>query len=154
MNADPEVTRFLLGPISRDKSGEFVDRLEAHFAGRGYGLWAVEVPGEAPFIGYVGLWFRDFEAHFAPAVEIGWRLDLPYWGKGYATEAARSALADGFGRVGLKEIVSFTIPANLRSIAVMERLGMTRDLDGDFDHPNVPRGHPHRRHVLYRIAAP
>ncbi len=143
MNADPEVTRFLLGPISRERSDAFVDQIEKHFAEHAFGLWAVEVTA-----------LRDFEAHFTPAVEIGWRLDQPYWGRGYATEAARATLADGFTRSGLKEIVSFTIPANLRSIAVMERLGMTRDLDGDFDHPNVPRGHPHRRHVLYRIAAP
>jgi len=87
-------------------------------------------------------------------VEIGWRLDRPFWGRGYATEAAAATLADGFGRVGLREIVSFTIPTNLKSIAVMERLGMSRDPSDDFEHPGIPKGHPYRRHVLYRKAAP
>lgn len=131
-----------------------VDGIERQFDDRGFGNWAVEVPGVAPFIGYVGLWSPTWEAHFTPAVEVGWRLDRPYWGHGYATEAARAAVADGFNRLGLAEIVSFTIPINLRSIAVMERIGMTRDQRDDFDHPRIPPGHPYRRHVLYRLAAP
>ncbi len=154
MNSDPEVMRYYLSPLSRAESDSMVDRIEMNFEDRGFGNWAVEIPGVAPFIGYVGLWVPPWQAHFTPAVEVGWRLDRAYWGRGYATEAARAALADGFGRVGLKEIVSFTIPINLRSIAVMERLGMTRDTHGDFDHPGVPVGHPYRRHVLYRLAAP
>ena len=140
--------------LSQAESDAFVDRIETQFDERGFGLWAVEVLGVAPFAGFVGLSVPRFEAHFMPAVEIGWRLDRPYWGRGYATEAARASLADGFERVGLREIVSFTIPINLRSIAVMERLGMTRDPRDDFEHPGVPHGHPYRRHVLYRIAAP
>jgi len=154
MNADPEVMRYMLRPLSREESDAFIDRVERQFDEHGFGLWAVEVPSNAPFIGYVGLSIPSFEAHFTPAVEVGWRLDLPHWGNGYASEAARAAIADGFERIGLKEIVSFTVPVNLRSIAVMERLGMKRDTGDDFDHPNVPRGHPYRRHVLYRIAAP
>ena len=154
LNADREVMRYLLAPLSRAESDAFVERIEAHFDQRGFGLWAVEAVGTAPFVGYVGLAYHDFPAHFTPAVEIGWRLDRPYWGHGYATEAARAALADGFERIGLREIVSFTIPANLPSIRVMERLGMTRDPRDDFDHPNVPEGHPYRRHVLYRVGAP
>jgi RimJ/RimL family protein N-acetyltransferase len=154
MNADPEVMRYLLRPLSREESDAFIDRAERQFNEHGFGLWAVEVPSGAPFIGYVGLSIPGFDAHFTPAVEVGWRLDQPYWGNGYATEAARAAIADGFERIALKDIVSFTVPVNLRSIAVMERLGMKRDPNDDFDHPNVPRGHPYRRHVLYRIAAP
>jgi len=153
MSADPEVMRYMLRPLSREESDAFIDRAERQFDEHGFGLWAVEVPSNAPFIGYVGLSIPSFEAHFTPAVEVGWRLDRPYWGHGYASEAARAAIADGFDRTGLKEIVSFTVPVNLRSIAVMERLGMKRDTGDDFDHPNVPRGHPYRRHVLYRIAA-
>jgi RimJ/RimL family protein N-acetyltransferase len=153
INADPEVMRHFVHPLSREESDRFADRIEAHFERHGLGLWAVEVPGQAPFIGYVGLSTPGFEAHFMPAVEVGWRLDRQFWGRGYATEAARAALGDGFGRVGLKEIVSFTSPLNVPSIAVMERLGMTHDQTDDFDHPNVPEGHPLRRHVLYRIAA-
>jgi len=143
-----------VGTLSREDSDAFVGRIEKQFEERGFGLWAVEAPGVAPFVGFVGLSVPSFEAHFMPAVEVGWRLDRPYWGRGYATEAARASLADGFERVGLTEIVSFTTPINLPSIAVMERLGMTRDPNDAFDHPGVPKGHPIRRHVLYRIAAP
>ena len=153
MNADPEVMRHFPSPLTRAQSDAFAARAEKHFEESGFGLWAVEVPGVAPFIGFVGLWAPIFEAHFTPAVEVGWRLDRPYWGKGYATEAARAAVADGFGRLGLQEIVSMTAPANVRSIAVMERLGMTHDPSDDFDHPNVPEGHPLRRHVLYRLSS-
>ena len=154
MNADPEVMRYMLRPLSREESDAFIDRAERQFDEHRFGLWAVELPTSAPLIGYVGLSIPGFEAHFTPAVEVGWRLDHPYWGNGYATEAARAAVAGGFERNGLKEIVSFTVPVNLRSIAVMERLGMKPDTGDDFDHPNVPKGHPYRRHVLYRIAAP
>ncbi len=154
MNADPEVMRYLIRPLSHEESDGLIDRAERQFEEKGFGLWAVEVASSRSFIGYVGLWVPSFEAHFTPAVEVGWRLDQPYWGHGYATEAARAAIADGFERIRLKEIVSFTIPVNMRSIAVMERLGMTRDPDDDFDHPHLPEGHPYRRHVLYRRLAP
>ena len=154
MNSDPEVMRYMIRPLTREESDAFVERAERHFDEHGFGLWAVEISTNASFIGYVGLSVPNFEAHFTPAVEVGWRLDQPYWGNGYATEAARAVIADAFERIGLKEIVSFTVPVNLRSIAVMERLGMTRNPDDDFDHPTVPRGHPYRRHVLYRTVAP
>ncbi len=154
LNADPEVMRHFMRPLTREESDGFADRIERQFEEIGYGPWAVEIPREAPFVGFVGLLRHTFPAHFTPAVEVGWRLDQRFWGRGYATEAARAALADGFQRLGLEEIVSMTVPANVRSIAVMERLGMTRDPADDFDHPNVPEGHPLRRHVLYRIAAP
>lgn len=149
MNADPEVVEFLTGPLSRAESDAFVERIRASWAGNGYGLWAVEVGGA--FLGYVGLWDALFEAPFAPAVEVGWRLTRPAWGHGYATEGARAALAYGFGVVGLPEILTFTAATNLRSRAVMERLGMVRDPGGDFDHPRVPEGSSLRRHVLYRF---
>ena len=150
MNADPEVMRYFPRPLTREESDAYVDRIELQFDERGFGLWALEVPGVAPFIGYAGLSVPPF----MPGVEIGWRVDSPYWGHGYATEAARATLADAFARVGLKEVVSFTSPLNSRSVAVMERLGMTHDPADDFDHPNVPEGHRLRRHVLYRIVAP
>jgi RimJ/RimL family protein N-acetyltransferase len=150
MSADPEVMRFYVAPYSRAESDAFVDRAERQFDEQGYGLWAVEVPSRAPFIGYVGLWASPF----FPAPEIGWRLDKPYWHRGYATEAARAALRDGFERIGLAEIVSFTTPLNVPSIRVMERLGMNHDAVDDFDHPNVPIGHPYRRHVVYRLRRP
>src|SRR5438552_3901183 len=110
-------------------------------------------PPSPPFAGFVGLSVPRFESHFTPCVEIGWRLAAPYWGRGYATEGARAALAVGFETLGLGEIVSSTVPANLRSRRVMEKIGMARDPDDDFDHPALPEGHRLRRHVLYRIAA-
>lgn len=151
LNADPAVMEHFPAPLTREESDAMIARAEAHLDQHGFGPWAVEVRGGAPVIGFVGLVVPRFTAHFTPCVEIGWRLARAHWGHGYATEAARAALAFGFGTVGLAEIVSFTVPANVRSIAVMERLGMTHDAAGDFDHPNLPEGHPLRRHVLYRI---
>ena len=151
LNADPLVMEHFPSALNRAESDAFADRIDVGFIAHGYGLWAVEVPGEAEFIGYVGLALATFEAHFTPAVEVGWRLARDYWGRGFATEAARAAVTDGFDRVGLEEIVSFTVPANERSWRVMERLGMTRDPADDFDHPRLPVGHHLRRHVLYRL---
>jgi RimJ/RimL family protein N-acetyltransferase len=154
LNGDPEVMEFFPRVLERLESDAFVDRIEAGFSGLGYGLWAVELPGEAEFIGYVGLALQDFEAPFTPAVEVGWRLAKEHWGRGLASEGARAAIADGFDRVGLEEIVSFTSPANLRSVRVMQRLGMTHDPADDFDHPRLPAGHRLRPHVLYRLRRP
>jgi RimJ/RimL family protein N-acetyltransferase len=140
--------------LDREESDALVDRIEGQFDALGYGLWAIEVPGVAEFIGYTGLALHTFEARFTPAVEIGWRLARDHWGRGYATEAARAAAADGFDRVGLDEIVSFTSTLNRRSIRVMERIGMTHDPADDFDHPRFPAGHHLRRHVLYRLKRP
>jgi RimJ/RimL family protein N-acetyltransferase len=151
LNADPRVMEHYPSPLTRAESDAFVqERVLLSFAERGFGPWAVEVPGVAPFIGYVGLLVPTFESHFTPCVEIGWRLAFPAWGHGYATEAARLGIACGFAAGGLDEIVSFTVPANRRSIAVMERLGMRTD--GAFDHPRLPPGHRLRRHVLYRLS--
>jgi ribosomal-protein-alanine N-acetyltransferase len=109
------------------------------------------VRGTGEFVGFTGLAVTEFEAHFTPAVEVGWRLARSAWGNGYATEAARAALSFGFEEAGLNEVVSFTAPANRRSRAVMERIGMSRDPRDDFDHPGLPGGHPLRPHVLYRV---
>ena len=116
----------------------------------GWGVWAIELPEVAPFIGYCGLKNVPFSAPFTPAVEICWRLARPYWGKGYAYEAATVAMNVGFNELGLAELVSFTIPANARSKRLMQRIGMSRDQAGDFEHPLLPEGHPMRPHVLYR----
>ena len=151
LNADPEVAQHLTRPLDRAASDELVDRIQARWATDGHGLWAVERLDDGSFIGFIGLAAPHFEAHFTPAVEVGWRLARSAWGHGFATEGARAALEWGFETLGLPEIVSFTIPANRRSRAVMERLGMTRDPVGDFDHPNLPPGHPIRPHVLYRL---
>ena len=151
LNADAAVMEHFPSPLGREESDAFADRIGAQLNERGWGLWAVQVDGGADFIGFVGLHEASFDAPFTPAVEVGWRLDRAHWGRGYATEAARAAVAFGFGELGLDEIVSFTVPANRRSRAVMERLGMRRDPADDFDHPGIPAGHPLRRHVLYRL---
>ena len=154
MNADGRVMEYFAGPLSSNESDALADRLEAELAWRGWGLWAVEIPGLAPFAGFIGLSVPSFEAAFTPCVEVGWRLAARFWGAGYATEGARAAIAFGFETLNLDEIVSFTVPANVRSRHVMERVGMSHDPTHDFDHPGLPSGHPLRRHVLYTLQAP
>jgi ribosomal-protein-alanine N-acetyltransferase len=153
MNADPEVMRHFPAPLHREQSDDMVDRIEAGFDRHGYGLWALEVRETGAFIGFTGLQWVAYEAHFTPALEVGWRLARPAWGRGYATEAARAAVRFAFHEAGIAEVVSMTIPANVRSQAVMRRLGMTRDPSDDFDHPRAPEDWPYRRHVLYRLRA-
>lgn len=150
MNADSAVMEFFPSPLSTHESDAFVDRIESHFVDHGFGLWAVELVDGSEFAGFVGLWPATFAAHFTPAVEIGWRIGQPFWGRGLASEAARRVLDDGFHRLGLIEIVSFTAAINVRSRRVMERIGMTYDERDDFDHPSVAIDSPLRRHVLYR----
>jgi RimJ/RimL family protein N-acetyltransferase len=154
MSADPAVMQYLLPLSDRGLSVEaWVARVRAHWDQHGYGQWVVEIPGAASFVGVVGLAVVSYEAAFTPAVEVAWRLARAYWGHGYATEAAGAALEYGFGKLGLGEIVALTVPANQRSRRVMERLGMTRAPEDDFDHPRIPDG-PLRRHVLYRLRGP
>jgi len=150
-NRDPEVVEFLPGPLTRHESDAMVERIEAQFEARGFGLWALESRETGAFLGFVGLLVPRFDAHFTPAVEIGWRLAREAWGRGYASEAAREALAFGFERAVLDEIVSFTVPANERSQRVMQRIGLRRDPADDFDHPGLADGHPLQRHRLYRL---
>ena len=152
LNADPKVVEFLPGTLSRAESDALVDRIESEWDEHGYGLWAVEVPGVAPFVGFVGLSTAAFDAAFTPAVEVGWRLASSAWGCGYATEAGRASLAYGFETMGLDEIVSFTARGNTRSRRVMERLAMHHDPGDDFEHPRVDRRSALRHHVLYRLA--
>lgn len=151
LNADPVVMEHFPAPLTREQSDRFAGQIAERIAAAGYGLWAVEPIDGPRFVGFVGLLPVQFDAHFTPAVEVGWRLARDAWGMGYATEAATAALDVGFDRVGLDEIVSMAVPANTRSIAVMERIGMTHDAGDDFLHPRFPPGHRLRRHVLYRI---
>ena len=148
-NADPVTMRYLVGPLTRAQSDDYVAQAVRHLAETGYGKWAVEAPGVAPFIGAVGLSRVKFTASFTPAVEVAWRLHRRYWGHGYATEAARAAIEDGFTRIGLHEIVALTALGNTASQRVMQRLGMTRTIE--FDHPAVAEDSPLRRHILYRF---
>lgn len=149
MNMDARVMEHFPALLLPAESQAFIERIKAHFDRHGFGLWAVEVKGIAPFIGYIGLLEVGFEAEFTPAIEIGWRLAYPFWGKGYAVEGAKRVLEFAFNEVALPELVSFTVPANTRSRNVMERIGMA--YQGEFNHPKLPEGHPLQKHVLYRI---
>jgi RimJ/RimL family protein N-acetyltransferase len=149
LNADPDVMEHFPAPLSAEQSDAVIVRAQALMDERGWGSWALEIDGA--LAGFTGLTRPGFEAHFTPCVEIGWRLARPYWGHGYASEAARLALAYGFETLGFDEIVSFTATTNVRSQAVMQRLGMQHDPADDFDHPALPAGHRLRRHVLYRL---
>lgn len=152
LNADARVMEYFPAPLTREESDLAVaDRIEPHFEKHGFGLCASELKETGAFIGFIGLAVPSFEAHFTPCVEIGWRLAASYWGRGLATEGAHEMVRYAFEAVRLDEIVSMTVPANLRSRRVMEKLGMTRNPSEDFDHPNLPEGHPLRRHVLYRL---
>jgi len=150
INANPVAMRYMPVTFGLEVTRRLIRQFEEHFHAHGFGVWAVEAPGVAPFIGFLGLQHVGFEAHFTPAVEVGWRLSPAHWGKGYATEAAKAALRFGFENLNLDQIVAFTVPANKPSWSVMERIGMTRDPKEDFDHPRLPEGDPLRRHVLYR----
>lgn len=154
MCADPRVMEFFPKVLTRAESDEVAARLRVAIAARGFGFWALEVPGVAPFAGFVGLSVPRFEASFTPCVEIGWRLAHAHWGRGYATEGARAALGVGFGEFGLAEIVAYAATGNWRSRHVMEKLGMVYDPAHDFDHLSVPVDAPHRRHALYRLRRP
>ncbi|MDH4114212.1 MAG: GNAT family N-acetyltransferase, partial [Burkholderiaceae bacterium] len=147
LNADPVAMEFFPSTLSPEESDAMVQRCHDAIAERGWGFWCLEIGGACA--GFTGLNVPTFEAPFMPGVEIGWRLHPRYWGHGYATEAARLALDYGFGALRLQEIVSFTAVGNVRSRAVMERIGMRHDAAGDFDHPRLPPGHRLRRHVLY-----
>ena len=151
LRSDPVVMEHFAALDTREEAEARAGRLRGHMDRFGYGLWAVELPGEASFIGFVGLIQIPWERPFAPDHELGWTLGQRWWGRGYATEAARAASAYAFGPAGLDEVVAFTVPGNRRSRRVMETLGMTHDAEGDFDHPKVSEGHPLRRCVLYRL---
>jgi RimJ/RimL family protein N-acetyltransferase len=151
LNADPLVAQFTVGVLAPDASDVVFDRIQGHFDRHGFGLWAAELRESHTFLGFIGLSVPPFDAPFMPAVEVGWRLRSDYWNRGLATEGARAAMRYGFETLNLAGLVSFTVPANLRSRRVMEKLGLTYDQRDDFDHPQLPAGHPLRRHVLYRI---
>jgi RimJ/RimL family protein N-acetyltransferase len=151
MNADSRVMEFMPGVLTPEQSDALADRIEAHFQQYGFGLCAAELRRNQGFIGFIGLAVPTFQSHFTPCVEIGWRLCADCWGQGLATEGAREMVRYGFEGIGLEALVSFTVPANIRSRRVMESLGMTRNPADDFDHPGLPEGHALRRHVLYRL---
>ena len=155
MDADPEVRRWFPGVLTQGESDAQAARLRLHDEEHGFTFWATEVPGVAPFIGFVGLLVVvRFPTPFTPAVEVGWHLARTHWGLGYATEAAEAALAHAFGPLDLREVAAFTLPGNAASRRVMERIGMRHDPADDFDDPDLPEGHAMRRNVLYRATRP
>ncbi len=151
INQDPKVIEFLRGPLTMKQANDFIQAANTHSAKHGYTLWAACLKETWELMGFIGLNYIDWESNFTPAVEVGWRLGSQFWGKGYATEGAKASLDYGFKKCGLKEIVSFTVPMNVRSIRVMEKIGLKRDLNGDFAHPKLPVDHPLLHHVLYRL---
>jgi RimJ/RimL family protein N-acetyltransferase len=152
MNADPVVMEFFPRPMTAAQSDALVDNFQAELENSGYCPWAVEELSSGAFIGFVGLHAIPPSLPFGPGAEVGWRLARPYWGRGYATEAGAAAVQFGFGPLEMDRILSFTAVVNLRSRRVMERLGMSRDEAGDFEHPNIAPGHPLRPHVLYSLS--
>lgn len=151
LNTDPRVMEYFPSIKSYEETSAEYNRILQHFAQHGWGFWAVALPNETDFIGFIGLRFDDFPAPFTPAVEIGWRLAFDHWGKGYATEGAKAALKYGFESLHLNEIISFTTVQNTRSRRIMEKIGMQHDSKDDFDHPTLPEDHQLKRHVLYRL---
>lgn len=151
MNADPEVRRYFSHVATREQALAEAGRARAGLARRGWGAWALEVPGVLPFAGFVGLMVPAWSAHFTPTVEIGWRLPQSAWGQGYASEAAAAAAAFALDVLKLDELVAITVPVNQPSRRVMARIGMAHDEAGDFAHPAIAPDHPYSRHVLYRM---
>lgn len=153
LNADEQVMEYLIGPLSQTQSDAMAQQIRELIAQRGWGFWAVERLADSRFLGFVGLHTPRPELPCSPCVEIGWRLVRDAWGQGFATEAAQAALRAGFDRLQLKEIVAFTAAGNLRSQAVMRRLGMEHVPARDFAHPSLPAGHRLRPHRLFRLTA-
>jgi ribosomal-protein-alanine N-acetyltransferase/3-dehydroquinate dehydratase/shikimate dehydrogenase len=153
LNADPRVMEHFPATLAPEETDAGIARIQNHFDRHGFGFYAVELNEERTFIGFIGLNIPSFDAPFMPAVEIGWRLAFDFWGRGLATEGARAVVHHAFHTLKLPSLVSFTVPANQRSRRVIEKLGMAHDPVGDFEHPNLPPGHPLRRHVLYRLTA-
>lgn len=149
-NGDPENLPYFPRAFTLEESHQFVDKTIHLINTQGWGLFALERKDTGEFIGFTGLANPTWQAAFTPCTEIGWRLDKNHWGKGFAPEAAKSVLNFAFKDLKLKEVLSFTSLHNLPSISVMEKIGMRRDLDGGFEHPNVEDGHKLKTHVLYR----
>ncbi len=148
LNSDPRVMELMPKLLSKEESDQLIERIKRQFQEDGYSFFALELIENQTFIGLIGLSIPKFQSFFTPCVEIGWRLAYNYWGKGYATEGAKASLNYGFNELNLSEIVSFTVPQNIRSRQVMERIGM-KNID-EFEHPLLPQGHPLRKHILYK----
>lgn len=153
MSADSDVMAFFPSTYDRAQAESMAARMRERLEANGYGWWALDIKDVAPFAGVICLQDVPFEAHFTPALEVGWRLARPYWGRGYATEGARAALAFAFDALERDEVVAMTAAINLRSQRVMQQLEMTRDARDDFAHPRLEPGDRLSRHVLYRLSS-
>ncbi|KTD04820.1 acetyltransferase [Legionella geestiana] len=151
LNQDPKVVEFLLNMTSISQAQTFIEKMNHQFHAHGYTLFALEEKQSGKLIGFAGLNAPAWSEKFTPCVEIGWRLSSAFWGNGYATEAAKAVLAYGFKTCALEEILAWTVPENFKSIRVMEKIGMARDLKSDFNHPEIPESHRLSKHILYRI---
>ena len=150
LNADPEVMQFYPNKLEKDESDNMALKLKDLIAKRGWGFWAIEEIETKKFIGFVGLHEPTYDLPVTPCVEIGWRLAKEYWGNGYATEASNISLDFAFNKLNLDKVYSFTSGENIKSRAVMERIGMV-NINKNFEHPIIPKGHALREHVLYQI---
>ena len=151
MSADPAVMQYLPPLPTRAAADAWIDRQSAHMDKHGFCFWAAQSREDGAFVGAVGLQRVPFAAHFTPAVEVGWRIAHPFWGRGYAPEAARAAVRSGFEALQPSEIVAITLTANQNSRRVMEKIGMLYDPADDFDFPGALPGGPVLRTVLYRL---
>lgn len=152
IDQDKKVCQFLPGIGSKSATKAGIERIIAHYKEKGFSLYAVELKSTGELIGFLGLMTPSFEAHFIPAVEIGWRLSSTHWNQGYATEGAKAVLDYAFTSLNLPEVVSFTAVNNQASRRVMEKIGLHHNTKDDFDHPKLEPNSPLRRHVLYRLS--
>jgi RimJ/RimL family protein N-acetyltransferase len=154
MNADPRVAEWLAGPMTAEQNDALIARIQAHCDEKGYGFWAAERKSDGKVLGLAGLLTMGEDLPPGPALEIGWRFAVEAWGQGYATEGARAALAWAFAELDPPEVVAITARTNLRSQAVMRRIGMVPVPARDFDHPRVPDESPLKAHVTFVAARP
>lgn len=151
MNSHPSVMRFFPKLLNKSETEKLIHKINEHWEKFGFGLFALEEKFSGKFFGFTGIMYTNFNSFFTPVLEIGWRLDQNFWGKGYAKEAAMASLKFGFENSLSREIVSFTSRINHASRGVMNSIGL--HYSGEFEHPRVKIGSPLRTHVLYRISS-
>ncbi|WP_177168030.1 GNAT family N-acetyltransferase [Marininema mesophilum] len=151
LHQDPQAMKYFPKLYNEKEVAEMINRYKDHQESRGWSIFSLRLKENKQFIGCIGLLYRDFPAHFTPCVEIGWKISPMYWNQGYATEAAKKLLHKGFTDYGLTEIISFTVPQNVASRRVMEKIGLIHDKEGDFQHTRLTKDHPLSWHVLYRL---
>ena len=151
INQDPKVMEYFPELQNLEATKKLIIRINNHFEKYGYTVYATERKDSSECIGFIGLFTPEFESHFTPTTEIGWRLSSKHWGQGFATEGAQAVLDYAFKELKIPEIVSFTAAGNAKSIRVMEKIGLQHNENDDFDHPKLDDDSPLKRHVLYRL---